>query len=117
VKQLVTEYENKIIQPPPQFGDPLPAPRNKIIPLPPQFRGPVPAPRSKITKLNKALKGAVKSYEVDIKNQKHPLGQLNGANKWIKTYLKCLNEMKGLKLVETLKTRRSVRSYNRTFKI
>ena len=101
VKQSVTEYGNKIIQPPPQFRDlPVTAP-------PPQFRNdykPVPAPRTKITKLDKALKNAVKSYEVGIKNQKYPLRQLNSTNKWIETYLKrILNEVKGLKLVETLK--------------
>jgi len=103
VKQLVKEYENKTTQPPPRYRDlPIAAPRNKITPPPPQF-GPVPTPRTKKIKLNKALKGAVKSYEVDIK-KKDPLIQLNSTSKWIETYLKrLLNEVKGLKLVETIK--------------
>ena len=88
---MVTEYENNLIQPPVEFREkPVQAPRTVK---------PIPAPRTKITKLN-----AVKSYEVGIKNKKDPLIQLNNTNKWIETYLKnILNEMKGIKLVETLK--------------
>ena len=65
VKQMVTEYENNIIQPPIEFRDkPVPAPRTVKS---------IPAPRTKITKLDKALKNAVKSYEVGFKNKKRPI--------------------------------------------
>jgi len=90
VRQLVTEYENKIIPPPPRCRDPVAPPWTKIILPLPQFSDnykPVAAPRIKVTKLNKALEGAVKSYGVDIKNQKDSLGQLNSTNKWIKSQM------------------------------
>jgi len=68
------------------------------------IKPPVPARRTKITQLQQALKGSVKSYEVSIKNEKDPLVQLNSTNNWIENYLKrLLKEMKGFKLVETLK--------------
>lgn len=87
------------MQPPVEFRDdykPIPAPRDK--------KAPVLAPRIKITRFKKALKDVVQSYEVGIKNEMNPLGQLNKTMKWIETYLKTvLNEIKGFKLVETLK--------------
>lgn len=66
---------------------------------------PVQAPWTEIKKkLHKALRGVVKAYEVSIKNNKDPLGQLNSTKKWIETYQKImLNKMKGIKFVETLK--------------
>jgi len=110
IQKMIPILNSRVITPPPQFRDdykPIAAPRKKIIPPPPQFRDnykPVAAPRTKITKLNKALKNAVKAYEVDIKNEKDSLGQLNSTSKWTETYLKpLLNNIKGFKLVETLK--------------
>ena len=51
VKQMVQEYENNIIPPPPEFRDkPIPTPRTKK-------QKPVPAPRTKIVEKRKALKG------------------------------------------------------------
>ena len=72
VKQMVKEYEENIILPPPEFRDyhkPNPTPRTKqnIV------KQPVPTPRTKIEQTENALKGYSKSYEINIKNTKYPL--------------------------------------------
>ena len=88
VKEMVKQYEDNIIQP-------VPAPRSKK---------PVPTPRTIIKQTDKALKGFAKSYEINIRNNRDPLAQMqntrNGAERQLTTLL---NEMKGLKYVETLK--------------
>ena len=98
VKEMVKQYEDNIIQPPAEFRDnykPVPAPRTKK---------PVPTPRTIIKQTDKALKGFVKSYEINIRNNRDPLFQMQntrkGAERQVTTLL---NEMKGLKYVETLK--------------
>ena len=91
VKQMAKEYEENIILPP----------QNS------EFRDdykPVPAPRTKIEQTDKALKGYTKSYEISIKNNKDPLAQMQNTRKAIEhRVITLLNEMKGLKYVETLK--------------
>ena len=98
VKQMAKEYEENIILPPPEFRDdykPVPTPRSKK---------PVPTPRTKIEQTDKALKGYTKSYEISIKNNKDPLAQMQNTRKAIEhRVITLLNEMKGLKHVETLK--------------
>ena len=102
VKQMAKEYEENIILPPPEFRDdykPVPAPRTKK-----PMDKPVPAPRTKIEQTDKALKGYTKSYEISIKNNKDPLAQMQNTRKAIEhRVITLLNEMKGLKYVETLK--------------
>ena len=102
VKQMAKEYEKNIILPPPEFRDdykPVPAPRTKK-----PMDKPVPAPRTKIEQTDKALKGYTKSYEISIKNNKDPLAQMQNTRKAIEhRVITLLNEMKGLKYVETLK--------------
>ena len=102
VKQMVKQYEENIILPPPEFRDnykPIPALRTKK-PMDKQ----VPAPRTKIVQTDKALKGYTKSYEISIKNNKDPLAQMQNTRKAIEhRAITLLNEMKGLKYVETLK--------------
>ena len=107
VKQMVKQYEENIILPPPEFRDnykPIPAPRSKKpVPAPRTYK-PVPAPRTKIEQTDKALKGYTKSYEISIKNNKDPLTQMQNTRKAIEhRVITLLNEMKGLKYVETLK--------------
>ena len=67
VKQMVQEYENNIIPPPPpEFIDkPIPAPRTKK-------QKPVPDPRTKIVERRKALKGFTQSFEISLKNNLDP---------------------------------------------
>ena len=103
VKQMAKEYEENIILPPIEFMDdykPVPAPRTKQHAV----KKPVPAPRTKIEQTDKALKGYTKSYEISIKNNKDPLAQMQNTRKTIEHHvITLLNEMKGLKYVETLK--------------
>ena len=98
VKQMVQDYEDNIILPPPEFRDdykPIPKPRTKK---------PTPLPRTKIEQVDKALKGYTKSYEIGIKNNKDPLAQLQNTRKAIEYHIiKILTSMKGLKFVETLR--------------
>ena len=102
VKQMAKEYEENIILPPPEFRDnykPIPTPRTKK-----PMDKPVPAPRTKIEQTDKALKGYTKSYEISIKNNKDPLAQMQNTRKAIEHHvITLLNEMKGLKYIETLK--------------
>ena len=96
VNQMVQDYENNIILPPLEFRDkPIPKPRTKK---------PVPTPRTKIEQTEKALKGYTKSFEINIKNNKDPLVQLNNTRKAVANHIEnILISMKGLKFVETLK--------------
>ena len=103
VKQMVKQYENNIIQPPAEFRDnykPIPAPRTKKNAV----KKPVPTPRTIIKQTDKALKGFVKSYEINIRNNKDPLAQMQNTRKVIEhSVISLLDEMKGLKYVETVK--------------
>ena len=98
VNQMVQDYENNIILPPLEFRDgykPVPAPRTKK---------PVPLPRTKIEQTAKALKGYTKSFEINIKNNKDPLMQLQNTRKAVANHIEnILTSMKGLKFAETLR--------------
>ena len=83
VKQMVEDYEDNIILPPPEFRDgykPVPMPRTKQ----PVVKKPLPLPRTKIEQVSKALKGYTKSYEISIKNNKDPLVQLKTQERVLK---------------------------------
>ena len=103
VKEMVKQYENNIIQPPAEFRDnykPVPAPRTKKNAV----KKPVPTPRTIIKQTDKALKGFAKSYEINIRNNRDPLVQMQNTRKGAEhRVITLLNEMKGLKYVETLK--------------
>ena len=80
VKDMVQQYEDNIILPPPEFRDrPIPKPRNKKpsqAPIPtPRTKKTVPEKRTIITQVEKALKGYTQSFEISIKNDKDPLVQ------------------------------------------
>ena len=103
VKQMVKQYEDNIIQPPAEFRDnykPVPAPRTKKNAV----KKPVPTPRTIIQQKDKALKGYTKSFEIGIKNNKDPLAQMQNTRKAIEQRaINLLDEIKGLKYVETVK--------------
>ena len=103
VKQIVQDYEENIILPPVEFRDdykPIPKPRSKQLVV----KKPIPMPRTKIEQTERALKGFTKSYEIGIKNNKDPSIQMQNTRKATEYHInKLLNEMKGLKYVETLK--------------
>ena len=93
VKEMVKQYEDNIIQP-------VPAPRTKKNAV----KKPVPTPRTIIKQTDKALKGFAKSYEINIRNNRDPLVQMQNTRKGAEhRVITLLNEMKGLKYVETLK--------------
>ena len=83
VKDIVKEYEDNIISPPPQFRDdhkPIPLPRTKK-----PSQAPIPAPRTKktvpekrtiISQVEKALKVYTQSFDVELRDKKDPLLQL-----------------------------------------
>ena len=98
VKQMVQDYEDNIILPPFEFRDDY-KPTSK-----PRTKKPTPLPRTKIEEVDKALKGYTKSFEIDIKNNKDPLAQLQNTRKAIEYHIiKIITSMKGLKFVETLR--------------
>ena len=107
VQQMVRDYEENIIPPPLEFRDgykPVPTPRTKRPVAAPRTKIPVAAPRTIIQETNKALKGFAKSYEINIKNSKDPLMQLQNTRKAVAIHIeKILKSMKGLKFVETLR--------------
>ena len=105
VKQMVQDYEDNKPVPAPRtikpVKAPVPTPRTKKLMDKPV---PIPAPRTKIEQTDKALKGYTKSYEISIKNNKDPSIQMQNTRLAIKIVINSqLNEMKGLKYVETLK--------------
>ena len=84
--QIVQDYED---------NKPIPAPRTEK---------PIPAPRTKIEQTVTALRGYTQSYEIIIKNYEDPFIQMNNTRLAIEKVINSqLNEMKGLKYVETLK--------------
>ena len=101
VKQMVQEYEDNIILPPPEFRDdykPIPKPRTK------KTVKPTPAPRTIIEETDQALKGYTSSYKISIKHSTDPLLQLQNTRKAVEYHIKkALSAMKGLKFIETLK--------------
>ena len=107
VQQMVRDYEENIIPPPLEFRDgykPVPAPRTKRHVAAPRTKIPVAALRTIIQETNKALKGFTKSYEINIKNSKDPLMQLQNTRKAVAIHIKkILKSMKGLKFIETLR--------------
>ena len=116
VKDMVQQYEENIIPPPPEFRDrPIPKPRNKKtsqapIPTPrtkkQTLEKPVPEKRTIITQVEKALKGYTQSFEISIKNDKDPLIQLQKSRRAIEHLFKnLLVQTKGFKFVETLQVK------------
>ena len=112
VKELVDYFERQRLPAPPsewlqeieQLNRPVPAPRTKRPVAAPRTKIPVAAPRTIIQETNKALKGFTKSYEINIKNSKDPLMQLQNTRKAVAIHIKkILKSMKGLKFVETLR--------------
>ena len=94
VKELVDYFERQR----------LPAPPSEWLQEIEQLNKPVPEPRTIIQETNKALKGFTKSYEINIKNSKDPLMQLQNTRKAVAIHIKkILKSMKGLKFVETLR--------------
>ena len=118
VKDMVKEYEDNIISPPPQFRDdhkPIPLPRTKK-----PSQAPIPAPRTKkqtsekpvpekrtiISQVEKALKGYTQSFDVELRDIKDPLIQLQKSRRAVEyLFNNLLVQTKGFKFVETLQVK------------
>ena len=118
VKDMVQQYEDNIIIPPPEFRDdykPIPAPRTKKplqapIPIPrtkkQTLEKPVPKKRTIISQVEKALKGYTQSFEVELRDEKDPLVQSQKSRRAIEyLFENLLVQTKGFKFVETLQVK------------
>ena len=130
VKDMVQQYEDNIISPPPEFIDdykPIPAPRTKKplqapIPTPrtkKQLQAPIPTPRTKkpsekpvpekrtiISQVEKALKGYTQSFDVELRDRKDPLLQSQKSRRAVEyLFNNLLVQTKGFKFVETLQVK------------
>ena len=113
VKDMVKEYEDNIISPPPEFRDdykPIPAPRTKKplqAPIPtPRTKKPVPEKRTIISQVEKALKGYTQSFDVELRDKKDPLLQLQKSRRAVEyLFNNLLVQTKGFKFVETLQVK------------
>ena len=103
VKDMVQQYEDNIIIPPPEFRDdhkPIPLPRTKKpsqapIPTPRTKKTsekPVPEKRTIISQVEKALKGYTQSFDVELRAVKYLFNNV-------------LVQTKGFKFVETLQVK------------
>ena len=113
VKDMVQQYENNIILPPPEFQDrykPFPTPRTKKplqAPIPTQrTKKPVPEKRTIISQVEKALKGYTQSLDIQLRDEKDPLIQSQKSRRAIEYLFKnLLVQTKGFKFVETLQVK------------
>ena len=117
VKEMVQQYEDNIISPPPEFRDdykPIPAPRTKKplqapIPTPRTKKPsekPVPGKRTIISQVEKALKGYTQSFDVELRDKKDPLLQSQKSRRAVEyLFNNLLVQTKGFKFVETLQVK------------
>ena len=107
-KDMVQQYEDNAISPPPQFRDdykPIPAPRTKK-----PLQAPIPALRTEkrtiISQVEKALKGYTKSFDIELRDKKDPLLQLQKSRRAVEYHFNnLLVQTKGFKFVETLQVK------------
>ena len=125
VKLMVKQYEDNVISPPPEFRDdykpippqefrddykPIPAPRTKK-PLQypittPRTKKKVPEKRTIISQVEKALKGYTQSFDVELRDKKDPLLQLQKSRRAVEyLFNNLLVQTKGFKFVETLQVK------------
>ena len=113
VKDMIQQYENNIIIPPLEFQDgykPIPTPKTKKqlqTPIPKlRTKKPIPEKRTIISQVEKALKGYTQSFEVELRNEKDPLVQLQKSRRAIEyLFNNLLVQTKGFKFVETLQVK------------
>ena len=118
VKFMVQQYEDNIISPPSKFRDvhkPIPLPRTKKPSQAPitapktekqTSEKPVPERRTIISQVEKALKGYTQSFDVELRNKKDPLLQLQKSRRAVEyLFNNLLVQTKGFKFVETLQVK------------
>ena len=98
------QYEDNIIIPPPEFRDdhkPIPLPRTKK-----PSEKLVPEKRTIISQVEKALKGYTQSFDVELRDKKDPLLQLQKSRRAVEyLFNNLLVQTKGFKFIETLKVK------------
>ena len=100
VKDIVQQYEDNIIIPPPEFRD-----DHKPIPLP-RTKKPVPEKRTIISQVEKALKGCTQSFDVELRDKKDPLLQSQKTRRAVEyLFNNLLVQTKGFKFIETLQVK------------
>ena len=121
VKSMVQQYEVNVSSPPTHFKDdykPIPAPRTQKSldayipskpsqPIPaPDASKPIPKKRTIIAQIQQALQGFTKSFDIELRDNKDPLVQLQESRK-ASEYLfnNQLKLTKGFKYVETLQVK------------
>ena len=111
VKDIVQQYEDNIIIP---DHKPIPLPRTKKpsqapIPTPRTKKPsekPVPEKRTIISQVEKALKDYTQSFDVELRDKKDPLLQLQKSRRAVKyLFNNLLVQTKGFKFVETLQVK------------
>ena len=112
VKSMVQQYEDNIIIPPPEFRDdykPIPLPKTKK-----PLQAPIPTPKIKkpsekrtiISQVEKALKGYTQSFDVELRDKKDPLLQLQKSRRAVEyLFNNLLVQTNGFKFVETLQVK------------
>ena len=112
VKDMVQQYEDNIIIQPSE--KPIPAPRTKKplqapIPTPKTKKPsekPVPEKRTIISQVEKALKGYTQSFDVELRDKKDPLLQLQKSRRAVEyLFNNLLVQTKGFKFIETLQVK------------
>ena len=106
VKDMVQKYEDNIRD----DHKPIPAPRTKKplqAPIPaPRTKKPVPEKRTIISQVEEALKGYTKSFDVELRDKKDPLLQLQKSRRAVEyLFNNLLVQTKGFKFVETLQVK------------
>ena len=115
VKDMIQQYEDNIILPPPEFQDrPIPKPRTKkplqapipILRTKKPSKKPIPEKRTIISQVEKALEGYTKSFYVELRDKKDPLIQLQKSRRAIEyLFNNLLIQTKGFKFIETQKVK------------
>ena len=121
VKSIVQQYEDNVSSPSTQYKDdykPIPAPRTKksldaYIPSKPSqpisapdASKPIPKKRTIIAQIQQALQGFTKSFDIELRDNKDPLVQLQESRKTIEyLFNNQLKTTKGFKYVETLQVK------------
>ena len=117
VKSIVQQFEDNVSSLPTQFK-PIPAPRTQKSldayipskpsqPIPaPDASKPIPKKRTIIAQIQQALQGFTKSFDIELRDNKDPLVQLQESRKAIEyLFNNQLKITKGFKYVETLQVK------------
>ena len=108
VKSMVQQYEENVSSPP-AYSKPIPAPRTQKsldAYIPSKLSQSIPQKRTIVAQMQQALEGYTKSFNIELKDNKDPLVQLQESRKAIEyLFNNQLKIFKGFKYVETLQVK------------